>query len=106
MSKITTIVHSMLSSFGPYRSIGPVSGLKPSYQADRTLSLPAGRQIKVYHATSFADPKLGDVFQQSEDVQEPQHYNDDDHRIENRLDGARHRNVGVDEPEQNADHNE
>jgi hypothetical protein len=52
------------------------------------------------------DVKIGDVMHQSKDVQEPHNHHNDDNRIQDRLNGTRHRNEGVDEPEKNAHHNQ
>lgn len=38
-----------------------------------------------------------------EDVEQPENNDDDDNAVEDRLDGALHRNEAVDEPKQNAD---
>jgi hypothetical protein len=42
----------------------------------------------------------------SEDPQEPQDYTNDHDNIQDRLDGARHRNIGIDEPEKNPHHDQ
>jgi hypothetical protein len=44
--------------------------------------------------------------QNSKDIQEPQDYKNDHDSIQDRLDGARHRNEAVDEPEKNTNYDQ
>jgi hypothetical protein len=52
------------------------------------------------------DVHRGDRMQESKGIQEPQDYTNDDESIQDRLDGARHRNEAVDEPEKNPNHDQ
>ena len=48
----------------------------------------------------------GESVQESENVQEPEHDDDNDDRVQNGFDGALHRDEAIDEPEQDADRDE
>jgi hypothetical protein len=50
--------------------------------------------------------KIGDVMHESKDIQEPHDYTNDHESVQDRLDGARHRNEPVDEPEKNPHHDQ
>jgi hypothetical protein len=50
--------------------------------------------------------KIGDVMHESKGIQEPDDYTNDHQSVQDRLDGARHRNETVDEPEKNPDHDQ
>jgi hypothetical protein len=52
------------------------------------------------------DVHRGDGMQESKGIQEPQDYTNDHDSIQDRLDGARHRNEAVDEPEKNPNHDQ
>jgi hypothetical protein len=50
--------------------------------------------------------KIGDVMHEPKGIQEPHDYTNDHESVQDRLDGARHRNEAVDEPEKNPDHDQ
>jgi hypothetical protein len=52
------------------------------------------------------DVKIGDVMHEPKNIQEPHNDHNDHDSIQNRLDGARHRNEAVDEPEKNPNHDQ
>jgi hypothetical protein len=52
------------------------------------------------------DVKIGDVMHESKDIQEPHNHHNNDDSIQDRFNGARHRNKAVDEPEKNAHHDQ
>ena len=52
------------------------------------------------------DVKIGDVMHESKDIQEPHNHHNDHDSIQDRFNGARHRNKAVDEPEKNAHHDQ
>jgi hypothetical protein len=43
---------------------------------------------------------------QSKDIQEPQNYEDDRDGVQDRLDGSRHRDVTVNQPEEDPNHDQ
>jgi hypothetical protein len=60
--------------------------------------LPATRDETRRSRPLYADP--GDGMKQSENIQEPQNYDDDRDGIQDRLDGSCHRDVTVNQPEE------
>jgi hypothetical protein len=49
---------------------------------------------------------IGEGMEQSKDIEEPQNHENDHESIQDRLNGARHRNEAIDEPEKNTNHDQ
>ena len=49
---------------------------------------------------------IGEGLEKSKDIQEPQNYENDHDSIQDRLNGARHWNEVIDEPEENTNHDQ
>ena len=47
----------------------------------------------------LSNAETGEIVEQSKCVQEPDHHTDDDYRVQDRLDGTRHGDETIDQPE-------
>jgi hypothetical protein len=55
---------------------------------------------------SVTNVNIGEEVKKPENIQQPEHYHYYDHRIQNRLNRIRHRDVGIHQPQEDSDNNQ